>query len=101
MANRSVGVGKKERKKKQVDKREQDYSYTYEYKPKKKESTVLKKSKGYEGLTKSTQEKRGRKKSDSRGKVTEEEVISNIKQSTEVNNATAIKYICKRICWCW
>lgn len=71
MANRSVGVGKKERKKKQVDKREQDYSYTYEYKPKKKESTVLKKSKGYEGLTKSTQEKRGRKKSDSRGKVTE------------------------------
>ena len=67
---RNVGVGIKRRRKEQINKKEQDYEYTY--KSEKKDVGVLKKSKGYDtGLTKSTQEKRGRKKSDSRGKVTE------------------------------
>ena len=68
MANKAVGT--KRRRKEQIDKREQDYTYTYE--SHKKDVGVLKKSKGYDrGLQKNTQEKRGRKKSDSRGKVTE------------------------------
>ena len=62
-------VGTKRRRKETIDKREQDYTYTYE--SHKKDVGVLKKSKSYDGLQKSTQEKRGRKKSDSRGKVTE------------------------------
>lgn len=70
MAGRSVGVGTKRRRKEYVDKKEQNYEYTY--KSEKKDVGVLKKSKGYDtGLTKTIQEKRGRKKSDSRGKVTE------------------------------
>ena len=68
MANKAVGV--KRRRQEQIKKYEQDYTYTYE--SKKKDVGVLKKSKGYDsGLKKNTQEKRGRKKSDSRGKVTE------------------------------
>ena len=68
--SRSVGVGVKRRRNEQVNKYEQDYTYTYE--SKKKDVGVLKSSKGYDkGLQKSTQERRGRKKSDSRGKVTE------------------------------
>ena len=67
---RNAGLGVKQRKKNDVKKYEQDYTYTYE--SHKKDVGVLKKSTGYDGgLQKNTQEKRGRKKSDSRGNVKE------------------------------
>ena len=84
MANKSVGV--KRRRKEQINKYEQDYTYTYE--SHKKDVGVLKKSKGYDtGLQKSTQEKRGRKKSDSRGKVTEHTTT----ETTKVRNRRSNK----------
>lgn len=67
--NVGVGIKIKRRRTEQDKKYEQDYTYTYE--SHKKDVGVLKKAKSYDGLQKSTQEKRGRKKSDSRGKVTE------------------------------
>lgn len=64
------GIGLKRRRKEYVDKREQDYTYTYE--SKKAAPSVLKKTRGYDtSLQSSKQEKRGRKKAGSTGKITE------------------------------
>ena len=105
---RSVGVGVKRRRNEQVNKYEQDYTYTYE--SKKKDVGVLKKSKGYDkGLQKRSVVGRSlihvvkllsiQRLRQIRSEI--EEATNSIKLSTEVNNATAIEYICQRICRCW
>lgn len=65
----SKAVGTKRRRKETVNKYEQDYTYTYE--SHKAAPHVLHKTKGFDSLTGTTQEKRGRKKADSTGKVKE------------------------------